>query len=58
MTKIIQKVIAYYHKHGLVDTFHQIFIDDYKVFSRLPPEKYADALKKWYKRQTGKPLDL
>ena len=59
--KIIRKFkngLVYYRKHGLAPTLHLIFINDYKIYSKLPPEKYEKALKQWYKRTTGEALDL
>ena len=61
VNKMIRKIksgFQYYHKHGLVSTLHQIFINDYAIYRNLPPEKYEEALKQWYKRATGKTLDL
>lgn len=61
VSKMIRKFkngFDYYHKHGLVSTLHQIFINDYAIYRDLPPEKYEAALKQWYKRATGKTLDL
>ena len=45
-------------KYGLRATLHEAFIDDYAIYSKLPPEKYEGALKRWYKRYTGEELDL
>ena len=61
VNKMMRKVksgFQYYHKHGLVSTLRQIFINDYAIYRNLPPEKYEEALKQWYKRITGKTLDL
>ena len=61
VSKMIRKIKNGFHycrKHGLVSTLHQIFINDYAIYRDLPPEKYEAALKQWYKRATGKTLDL
>lgn len=54
----LKRGAAYYRKRGLIPTLHRIFINDYTIHRRLPPEKYEKALKRWYQRATGKPLDL
>ena len=51
-SKLVRKCkngLIYYRKHGFLATIHQVFIDDYTVHSKLPPEKYERALKRWYR---------
>ena len=58
LTEKFKKGVVYYRKHGFVPTLHRLFINDYVIYRRLPPEKYEKALKQWYRRTAGKPLDL
>ena len=58
VVKAVQKGLSYYKRRGLRAAIRRIFINDYVVFSKLRPEQYEKALKQWYKRTTGEPLDL
>ena len=58
VSKLAKTTLTYYKKNGFLATVRHIFFNDYARFRKLKPEQYEEALKKWYKRSTGKTLDL